>query len=265
MRTTLTIEPEIAERLRQELALGKRPLKTIVNAALKRGLGAVTVEDVTREMLNRPLIRSDVAAILAANARDIDAAKAAGIAGFEWMEGIPGSVGGGLRMNAGAMGSETMRQVVSVTVVDPAGRLQTRTPADLEIHYRDVPSFKVQFVTSAIFEGRPGVPAEIAARMEESMQKRRASQPKESSAGCIFKNPAACPAGKLIDELGLKDTRIGGARISDIHGNFIVNDRDATARDILALIDYVKAAARAQRGIELETEVQVVGEEEIRL
>ena len=193
------------------------------------------------------------------------AAKAAGIAGFEWMEGIPGSVGGGLRMNAGAMGSETMRQVVSVTVVDPAGRLQTRTPADLEIHYRDVPSFKVQFVTSAIFEGRPGVPAEIAARMEESMQKRRASQPKESSAGCIFKNPAACPAGKLIDELGLKDTRIGGARISDIHGNFIVNDRDATARDILALIDYVKAAARAQRGIELETEVQVVGEEEIRL
>ena len=190
-------------------------------------------------------------------------AKAAGIAGFEWMEGIPGSVGGGLRMNAGAMGSETMRQVVTVTVVDPSGHLQVRTPADLEIHYRDVPTFKVQYVTSAIFEGHSGSPEAIAALLEASMQKRRTTQPKESSAGCIFKNPAACPAGKLIDELGLKNARIGGARISDVHGNFIVNDHDAAAGDVLALIDYVKATARAQRGIELETEVQIVGEDEL--
>lgn len=95
------------------------------------------------------------------------------------------------------------------------------------------------------------------------MQKRRTTQPKESSAGCIFKNPAACPAGKLIDELGLKNMRIGGARISEVHGNFIVNDRDATASDVLALIDYVKATARAQRGIEMETEVQILGEDRL--
>ena len=131
------------------------------------------------------------------------APQAAGIAGFEWMEGIPGSVGGGLRMNAGAMGSETMRHVRTVTVVDLAGHLQVRTPADLEVHYRDVPSFKVQYVTSAVFEGQSGSSEEIARLLEESMRKRRITQPKESSAGCIFKNPAACPAGKLVDELGL--------------------------------------------------------------
>ena len=95
------------------------------------------------------------------------------------------------------------------------------------------------------------------------MRKRRITQPKESSAGCIFKNPAACPAGKLVDELGLKQTRIGGARISEVHGNFIVNDQHATASDVLALIEYVKSSARAQRGIELETEVQIVGEERL--
>jgi len=191
------------------------------------------------------------------------AAKAASIAGFEWMEGIPGSVGGGLRMNAGAMGSETMKHVRTVTVVGNDGQLQVRTPADLEIHYRDVPSFKVQYVTSAVFEGWQGCSETIARLLEESMQKRRTTQPKESSAGCIFKNPAACPAGKLIDELGLKNMRIGGARISEVHGNFIVNDRDATASDVLALIDYVKATARAQRGIEMETEVQILGEDRL--
>ena len=191
------------------------------------------------------------------------AAKAAGIAGFEWMEGIPGSVGGGLRMNAGAMGSETMKHVRGVTVVNDAGRLQVRTPADLEIHYRDVPSFKVHFVTSAVFEGHSGSPEEIARLLDESMHKRRTTQPKESSAGCIFKNPAQCPAGKLIDELGLKNTRIGGARVSEVHGNFIVNDQNAVAADVLALIDYVKTSARVQRGIELTTEVQIVGEERL--
>ena len=92
------------------------------------------------------------------------------------------------------------------------------------------------------------------------MQKRRTSQPRESSAGCIFKNPGACPAGKLVDELGLKDTRVGGARVSEIHGNFIVNDGHATAADVLGLIEKIKGVAREQRGMELETEVQILGE-----
>jgi len=188
------------------------------------------------------------------------AARDALIAGFEWLEGIPGQVGGALRMNAGAMGGETFRQVVSVRFIDEQGNFHTKTPAELEVHYRDVPSLARNYAVAATFRGVPGKADEIHALLEASMQKRRMTQPKESSAGCIFKNPAACGAGKLIDELGLKDTRVGGARVSTVHGNFIVNDGNATAADVLALIDKIKTVAREQRGIELETEVQILGE-----
>ena len=127
------------------------------------------------------------------------------------------------------------------------------------MHYRDVPSLLRNYAVSATFEGRPGKAEEIHALLEASMQKRRGSQPKESSAGCIFKNPIAYPAGKLVDELGLKDTRVGGARVSPVHGNFIVNDGNATAADVLDLIEKIKAVARERRGIELETEVRILG------
>ncbi len=146
------------------------------------------------------------------------AARDARIAGFEWLEGIPGQVGGALRMNAGAMGGETFRQVVSVRFVDEQGVFHTKTPAELEVHYRDVPSLARNYAVAATFKGEPGNAEEIHALLEASMQKRRASQPKESSAGCIFKNPLAYPAGKLVDELGLKETRVGGARVSRYTG-----------------------------------------------
>jgi len=188
------------------------------------------------------------------------AARDALIGGLEWFEGIPGQVGGALRMNAGAMGGETFRHVVSVRFIDEQGNFMTRTPAEIEVHYRDVPALARNYAVAATFKGEPGKAEEIHAALEASMQKRRASQPKESSAGCIFKNPASCPAGKLVDELGLKDTRVGGARVSPVHGNFIVNDGNATAADVLELIEKIKAAAREQRGIELETEVQILGE-----
>ena len=188
------------------------------------------------------------------------AARDARLAGFEWFEGIPGDVGGALRVNAGAMGGETMRQVVSVRFVNANGEFQTRTPGEMEVHYRDVPTLAKNFAVSAIFRGTPGEPEEIVSKLEESQQKRRMTQPKESSAGCIFKNPATIPAGKLIDELGLKGTRVGGARVSEIHGNFIVNEGGATAQDVIGLIGLIKERALA-RGIELSTEVQIVGEE----
>jgi UDP-N-acetylenolpyruvoylglucosamine reductase len=190
------------------------------------------------------------------------AARDAQIGGFEWFEGIPGNVGGALRMNAGAMGGETFRQVISVRYVDAQGEFHSRTPAELEVHYRDVPSLAKNYAVSATFRGEPATTAEIAARLEESQQKRRTSQPKESSAGCIFKNAAAIPAGKLIDELGLKGTRVGGARVSEIHGNFIVNEGGASAHDVLTLIANVQERARQERKIELQTEVQIVGQEE---
>lgn len=188
-------------------------------------------------------------------------ARTAGIAGFEWMEGIPGNLGGGLRMNAGAMGIQTFDQVVRVRFCDQDGNIFTKSPEEMEVHYRNVPMLRRNFALSAVLSGGPGEPESIDAAIAASVAKRRSSQPVAASAGCVFKNPPEIPAGKLIEELGLKGRRHGGARISEVHGNFIVNENAATAADVLALIDQVKTAARAERGIELETEVQIVGVE----
>jgi UDP-N-acetylmuramate--L-alanine ligase/UDP-N-acetylenolpyruvoylglucosamine reductase len=189
------------------------------------------------------------------------AARAAGLGGFEWMEGIPGSVGGGIRMNAGAMGSETFDQVVSVRYLDVMGGLHEKQRSEIVYRYRSAPEFMEHVCVSATFRGVPAPQAEIDEKLAHSMEKRKTGQPIAASAGCIFKNPDACPAGKLIQELDLKGTRIGGAVISPVHGNFIVNEEGATARDVLELIALVQRTAREQRGIEVETEVQIIGED----
>jgi UDP-N-acetylmuramate--alanine ligase len=189
------------------------------------------------------------------------AARDAGLGGFEWMEGIPGNVGGGLRMNAGAMGAQTFDRVVSVRFVDADGRLHERPGAELEPRYRSVPALAAQFAVSAVFRGEPSTAEEIERLLKASHNKRRTTQPAASSAGCIFKNPEACPAGKLIDELGLKGRSVGGAQVSPVHGNFIVNDKSATATDVLTLMGQVQAEALEKRGVRLEPEVQIVGEE----
>ena len=137
------------------------------------------------------------------------AAKAAGLGGLEWMEGIPGEVGGGLRMNAGAMGSETFEHVLRVRYLDSEGVPHEKTADELEVHYRHVPSLEKNYAVSAVFTGKPTSAEEIARHLDESQQKRRTSQPAAKSAGCIFKNPDGCPAGKLVDELGLKNTSVG--------------------------------------------------------
>ena len=189
------------------------------------------------------------------------AARDAQIGGFEWFEGIPGDVGGALRMNAGAMGGETFRQVVSVRYVDPHGAFHMKTPAEMDVRYRHCGLLEKNYAVSATFKGEPGTPEAIEKLLEASTQKRRTSQPRESSAGCIFKNPGTVPAGKLVDDLGLKGARIGGAKVSEMHGNFIVNDGKASAADVLDLIEKVREAAQRERGIALETEVQIIGEE----
>jgi UDP-N-acetylenolpyruvoylglucosamine reductase len=189
------------------------------------------------------------------------AARDAQLGGFEWMEGIPGNVGGSLRMNAGAMGADTFSQVVSVRYVDLMGEFHTKTPAELDVHYRHVGALAKNYAVSATFKGQPSTPETIERLLEESQHKRRTTQPRESSAGCIFKNPGTVPAGKLVDELGLKGTRVGGAKVSEVHGNFLVNDGHATADDVLTLIAQIKATALRDRGITLETEVQILGEE----
>lgn len=186
-------------------------------------------------------------------------ARNAEIAGFEWMEGIPGNLGGGLRMNAGAMGIQTFDQVVRVRYCDQDGNIFSKTPAEMDVHYRNVPMLRQNYALSAVIQGQPGTTEQIDAIIAESIAKRRQSQPVAASAGCIFKNPESIPAGKLIEELGFKNFSIGGARVSDVHGNFIVNDGGATSEDVITLIQEIKTAAERTRGIALETEVQIVG------
>jgi len=190
------------------------------------------------------------------------AARAAGIGGFEWMEGIPGSVGGGMRMNAGAMGIETFSQVESFRIMERDGSIREMIPADIEVGYREAPLLDSCIALDTVFFGTRADSETIETLMQTSMRKRKESQPAASSAGCIFRNPDQIPAGKVIDELGLKNTHVGPARVSEIHGNFIVNDGGATASDVLQLIERIRHEVRQRAGIELHPEVRMLGEKE---
>ena len=191
------------------------------------------------------------------------AAQAAGLGGFEWMEGIPGNLGGCLRMNAGAMGAQTFDQVISVRFIDASGELREKSREEIRAYYRNVPEFDFHFAVSAVLEGKPTPAEEIEKKMKASHAKRRDSQPIAASAGCIFKNPSTeTPAGMLVDQLGFKGESHGGALVSQVHGNFIVNQGGASARDVLDMISDIKQSALTERGITLETEVQIIGENE---
>ena len=188
-------------------------------------------------------------------------AKRAGLTGVEFLEGIPGSVGGALRMNAGAMGAETFGAVESVRVMDHAGNARDLSGAEIKAEYRCCALLKDHIALGAVFNCKSATREEVEQRMSVFSNKRWDSQPAAPSAGCCFKNPTMIPAGKLVEELGLKGTKVGGAMVSFEHGNFITNDGSATARNVLDLIELVKAKAKAERGIELHTEVEIVGED----
>ena len=188
-------------------------------------------------------------------------AKQHGLSGLEFLEGIPGTVGGALRMNAGAMGGATFDAVEKIRIMDYFGSVQELVPGLFRVEYRSCPLLKNHVALGAVFKCRPAPRETIEHQMNEFSRKRWDSQPAAPSAGCMFKNPPAVPAGKLIDELGLKGTRVGGAMVSAEHGNFIVNDGTATARDVLDLIELVKRCAKTRRGIELQTEVEIIGDE----
>lgn len=188
-------------------------------------------------------------------------AKQQSLTGVEFLEGIPGSLGGALRMNAGAMGGAIFDVVESVRAMSPDGGLREWTPSELKPAYRRCDVLRTHIALTAVLVCRPGSREEIDERMKTFSQKRWKSQPAAPSAGCMFKNPTAIAAGKLIDELNLKGLRVGGAVVSAEHGNFIVNDGGATARDILDLITEIRRRALVERGVELETEVQVLGGE----
>jgi UDP-N-acetylenolpyruvoylglucosamine reductase len=182
-----------------------------------------------------------------------------GLSGFEFFEGIPGSVGGALRMNAGAMANATFDIVESVRLMDFKGNVREFFPDEMQVEYRSCATLKNHIALGALLRGQPDSMESIAQRMSPFNQKRWTSQPAAPSAGCAFKNPPTIPAGRLIDEMGLKGTRVGGASVSQEHGNFIVNDGKATAQDVLDLIALLKAKVRAASGIELHTEVEIIG------
>ncbi len=184
----------------------------------------------------------------------------AGIAGLEFYVGIPGSVGGAIRMNAGGHGAQTRDVIVSARVVDlRAGTARVLGAADLDLGYRTSGLGPADFVTSAAFAGHPDDPDRCERRIDEIVRWRREHQPGGQNAGSVFTNPAGDTAGRLIDALGLKGLRSGGVVVSEKHANFFVAEPGARADDVLALIRMVRSRVRAATGIRLEPEVQLVG------
>lgn len=185
----------------------------------------------------------------------------AGLTGFEFLEGIPGSVGGALRMNAGAMGGWMFDVVEEVQLVTRAGEVRLLPKAAMHVDYRHCAELQDAIALGALL--RPAARADAGAvrrQMDAYARKRHESQPREPSAGCIFKNPAGTSAGRLIDECGLKGERVGDAEVSPVHGNFIVNRGHATSAEVLALIRHIRARVRQQRGIDLQPEVLLYGQ-----
>jgi UDP-N-acetylenolpyruvoylglucosamine reductase len=189
-------------------------------------------------------------------------AASAGLAGFEFLEGIPGNVGGALRMNAGAMGGWIFDVVVAVRLMTRDGEVRLLPRADLHAGYRECAELREAIAVEAVLRPRAEVGGPDVARQIESYRHRRhESQPREPSAGCIFKNPPDTSAGRLIDACGLKGERIGDAEVSSVHANFIVNRGRATSADVLALIQRVRGQVRQATGVELEPEALLYGRE----
>ena len=181
--------------------------------------------------------------------------------GLEWFVGIPGSVGGAVRMNAGCFGSETADVLVTAHVIDLSTAEQRHaTPADLEMSYRHSNLAANDLVVEASFRTEPGERAASEARMREITRWRRENQPGGTlNAGSVFRNPPGDAAGAIIDRLGLKGHRVGGAAVSEKHANFFVADRTATASDVHGLVQEIRERVARETGIELTPEISFVG------
>jgi UDP-N-acetylmuramate dehydrogenase len=183
------------------------------------------------------------------------------LTGLEPFSGIPGTLGGALAMNAGAFGSEMRDVVKSVAMMEGTGSLMVKQRKELRFDYRNLVLPKGTIVLRGILGAKEAKGEDIAAKLEDFQRLRFQSQPwNVPTAGSIFKNPEGALAGQLIDELGFKGYRIGNARISEKHGNFIVNEGDATAAEVLALIAFIRDEVHERRGIRLIPEVHIIGE-----
>jgi len=181
----------------------------------------------------------------------------AGLAGFENLSGIPGTIGGAIHGNAGGRHGEVGPLVKSVTLMDAQGKTFTRNRDELNFSYRQS-GLDDLLVLDVTFDLQRDDPDQISDRLRKLWITKKASQPLSSqSAGCIFRNPRGLSAGELIEQAGLKGTRIGGAEVSDRHANFIVTHQGCTSADILRLMDLIRSKVSGQFGVPLETEVQI--------
>jgi UDP-N-acetylmuramate dehydrogenase len=217
---------------------------------LGRGFGEVKVEDGAR-------IRAGTAV---PDVKVSRAAQEAGLAGLAFFRGIPGAVGGALRMNGGAYGRETKDALIEARGVDRQGRLHVLSNGDMHYTYRHCGAPDDIIFTQALFQGTPGDPAAIAAEMDKITESREATQPiKSRTGGSTFKNPPDRKAWQLIDAAGCRGLKVGDAQVSEMHCNFLINLGGASAADIETLGETVRKRVRENSGIELEWEIKRIG------
>ncbi len=217
---------------------------------LGRGFGHVAVEDGYR-------LRAGTAV---PDVRVARAAAEAGIAGLSFYRGIPGSVGGALRMNGGAHGRETCDVLIEARAVDRAGQVHVLPVSDLHYGYRHCGAADDIIFTEALFQGEPGEQSEIAAEMDDIAAYREEVQPiKSRTGGSTFKNPQGNKSWQLIDAAGCRGLVVGDAKVSELHCNFLINEGNATAADLETLGETVRARVKETSGIELEWEIKRLG------
>jgi UDP-N-acetylmuramate dehydrogenase len=221
-----------------------------VTIRLGRGFNDVAIQDGAR-------IEAGAAMLDVMVAR---AAQKAGLAGLAFLSGIPGSIGGALRMNGGAYGGETTDVLIEARGVDRQGNIRTFKHADMGFSYRHCGGVADDVIfTAAHLQGRTGDPEQIAAEMAAIKEKREASQPRNRTGGSTFKNPPGQNAWKLIDEAGCRSLTVGGAQVSALHCNFLINLGNATAADIETLGETVRERVKAHSGVTLEWEIKRIG------
>ncbi len=216
---------------------------------LGRGFNDIAVEDGFR-------LRAGTAMLDVMVAR---AARDAGVAGLAFYSGIPGTIGGALRMNGGAYGGETKDVLIEARGVDRQGHARVFSNAEMGFSYRHCGVAEDVIFTQALFQGRAGEIEAIAAEMAEIKKKREASQPRNRTGGSTFKNPAGLSAWKLVDEAGCRGLQVGQAKVSDLHSNFLINLDGASAADIETLGETVRARVKEHSGVELEWEIKRIG------
>src|SRR3972149_3074484 len=216
-----------------------------VTIRLGRGFNEVRIEEDNRVVAGSAMLDAMVAR----------AAQKAAIAGLAFLSGIPGTIGGALRMNGGAYGAETKDVLIEARGVDRQGNLRTLSNAEMGFSYRHCGVADDVIFTAATLQGRAGDPEQIAAEMAEIKSKREESQPRIRTGGSTFKNPPGQSAWKLVDEAGCRGLRVGQAQVSELHSNFLIRLDGATAADIETLGETVRARGKEKSGIALEWEI----------